>query len=69
MLFVTDGARAIRGADPDAQSAERCLRGIARHLESAHPGVAASILEGLEETLTVTRLGLPPSLCRTFKTS
>ncbi len=64
-------ARKVRAAwaDPDAALAERCLRGIARHLESAHPGAAASILEGLEETLTVTRLGLPPSLCRTFKTS
>ncbi len=27
------------------------------------------MLEGLEETLTVNRLGLPPSLCRTFKTT
>ncbi|MGH2376478.1 MAG: IS256 family transposase [bacterium] len=64
-------ARKVRAAwsmgDPAA--AERELRQIARHLESAHPGAAASIAEGLEETLTVTRLGLPPSLCRTFKTT
>lgn len=53
----------------DAAAAERELRAIARHLEATHPGAAASILEGLEETLTVTRLGLPPSLCRTFKTT
>jgi transposase-like protein len=53
----------------DAEGAERELRGIAAHLESAHPGAAASVLEGLEETLTVTRLGLPPSLLRTFKTT
>lgn len=64
-------ARKVRAAwsNPDAAAAERELRGIARHLEAAHPGAAASILEGLEEMLTVTRLGLPPSLCRTFKTS
>ncbi len=64
-------ARKVRAAWAlgDAAAAERELRGIAHHLESAHPGAAASILEGLEETLTVTRLGLPPSLCRTFKTT
>ncbi|MGH2649828.1 MAG: IS256 family transposase [Actinomycetota bacterium] len=64
-------ARKVRAAwsRTDAAAAERELRRIARHLESAHPGAAASILEGLEETLTVTRLELPPSLCRTFKTT
>jgi len=64
-------ARKVRAAwsKTDAEGAERELRGIAAHLESAHPGAAASILEGLEETLTVTRLEMPPSLCRTFKTT
>ena len=64
-------ARKVRAAwsNPDAEGAERELRGIAQHLEAAHPGAAGSILEGLEETLTITRLGLPPSLCRTFKTT
>jgi putative transposase len=64
-------ARKVRVAwsKTDAEGAERELRGIAAHLESAHPGAAASILEGLEETLTVTRLEMPPSLCRTFKTT
>jgi hypothetical protein len=28
----------------------------------SHPDAAASLLEGLEETLTVVRLGLPPML-------
>jgi len=51
----------------DAAQAERDLRALARALESKHPGAAGSILEGLEETLTVTRLGLTPSLLRTFK--
>ncbi len=66
--FIARKIRAAWGLE-DARAAERELRQIARHLESAHPGAAASILEGLEETLTVTRLGLPASLRRTFKTT
>jgi putative transposase len=33
---------------------------------AVHPGAAASLPEGLEETLTVVRLGLSPSLQRTL---
>jgi len=64
-------ARKLRAAwsNPDAAAAERELRSLARHLESSHPGAAASIREGLEETLTITRLGVPSSLLRTFKTT
>ena len=64
-------ARKLRAAwaKTDAETAERDLRALARALESKHPGAAASILEGLEETLTVTRLGLTPSLLRTFKST
>jgi len=64
-------ARKLRAAwsRTDAHQAERELRALAKHLEARHPGAAASILEGLEETLTVTRLGLTPSLLRTFKTT
>jgi hypothetical protein len=43
----------------DAEKAERLIRKVA-------PGVAASILEGLDEMLTVIRLGLPPSLRRSL---
>jgi len=55
-------ARKLRAAwaNTDAEAAERDLRALARALDSQHPGGAASILEGLEETLTVTRLGLTP---------
>src|ERR1700757_1293727 len=35
---------------------------LARRLEHQHPGAAASLREGLEETLTVMRLGLPENL-------
>ena len=53
----------------NAERAEAQLRALAKHLEVKHPGAAASLLEGLEETLTVTRLGLGPSLLRTFKST
>jgi putative transposase len=48
----------------DADKAERLLRNLARRLDSEAPGVAGSILEGLDEMLTVNRLGLPPELRR-----
>ena len=43
----------------DADKAERLIRNLARRLERKAPGVAASILEGIDEILTVIRLGLP----------
>jgi putative transposase len=56
-------------SEPDARRAEAQLRALAKHLETQHPGAAASLLEGLEETLTVTRLGLSGSLLDTFKST
>jgi transposase-like protein len=50
----------------DAEQAERLIRNLARRLEQVAPGVAASILEGLDEMLTVIRLGLPQSLRRSL---
>lgn len=50
----------------DAEKAERLLRNLARRLEPDAPGVSKSILEGLDEILTVTRLGLPPELRRSL---
>src|SRR5216683_1890900 len=43
----------------DAEKAEKLIRNLARRLEREAPGVSASILEGIDEILTVTRLGLP----------
>jgi putative transposase len=37
---------------------------LARRLEHEHPGAAASLREGLDETLTVMRLELPQNLER-----
>jgi len=50
----------------DADKAEQLLRNLARRLEKDWKGVSASILEGLDEMLTVTRLGLPPELRRSL---
>lgn len=50
----------------DAAKAERLLRNLARRLEPDCEGVSASILEGLEEILTVNRLGLPKELRRSL---
>lgn len=50
-------------------SAKRALERLARSLEEEYPGAAASIREGLEETLTVLHLGLSGSLQRTLRTT
>ena len=51
-------------ASGDAKRARRLLDNLARQLEHQHPGAAASLREGLEETLTVMRLDLPENLER-----
>jgi len=50
----------------DADKAEKLIRNLARRLEHDAPGVSASILEGLDEILTVSRLRLPPDLRRSL---
>jgi transposase-like protein len=50
----------------DAAQAERLIRNLARRLEREAPGVSGSILEGIDEILTVTRLGLPLELRRSL---
>lgn len=51
------------------ETAKRLLNNLARTLEREHPSAAASIREGLDETLTVMALGLPRALERTFSTT
>ena len=51
---------------PTAEQAERVLRNLARRLDHDAPGVSASILEGLDEMLTVIRIGLPDQLRRSL---
>ena len=50
----------------DAAKAERLIRNLARRLEHEAPGVSGSIMEGIDEILTVTRLGLPAGLRRSL---
>jgi len=49
---------------PSAEQAERVLKNLARRLDRDAPGVSASIHEGLDEMLTVIRVGLPDQLRR-----
>jgi transposase-like protein len=64
-------AKKMRSAyhDPDALAAEATLEALARNLDKRHPGAAASLREGLFETLTVTRLRVPPTLARTLRST
>src|SRR5436853_4930591 len=45
------------------------LRRLADELEHTHPGAAASLREGMEETLTVIRLGIKGKLKRTLEST
>ncbi len=50
----------------DADKAERLMRSLAQRFEQEAPDVSRSILEGLDEVLTVSRLGLPSELRRSL---
>ena len=52
-----------------ALAAQAQLEALAAELDRTHPGAAASLREGLEETLTVLRLGVPPTLARTLRST
>jgi putative transposase len=60
--------RAAWALDDHTAALER-LRGLATELDRSHPGAAASLREGLEETLTVTRLGVRGALRRTLQST
>ena len=53
----------------DVARARRLLQHCATSLQSSHPSAAASLREGLDETLTVMSLCLPPALDRTLSTT
>ena len=53
----------------DAVRAKRMLAALARQLERKHPSAAASLREGLDETLTVMGLDLQENLARTLSTT
>jgi transposase-like protein len=52
-----------------ALAAEAELAALATELDRTHPGAAASLREGMAETLTVLRLGIPPTLARTLRST
>jgi transposase-like protein len=63
-------ARMRKGYHADsAVEAEGQLRVLAAELDKTHPGAAASLREGLEETLTILHLGVPPTLARTLRST
>jgi transposase-like protein len=53
----------------DVDTARRKLRQLERELAKEHPGAAASLREGLDETLTVLEFELPRALERTLRTT
>lgn len=65
---VNRGLRDAWGSQ-DPLLAKRQLERLARSLQRTHPGAAASLVEGLEETLTVSHLGIEAVLYRTLRTT
>jgi putative transposase len=51
------------------ETAKRLLNNLIRTLQKKHPSAAASLREGLDETLTVMGLGLSPALTRSLSTT
>jgi putative transposase len=62
---VKQRLRAAWRLDDHAVALER-LRALAGELDRSHPGAAASLREGMEETLTLQRLGIRGSLKQTL---
>ena len=63
--------RAMRDAwdSANADSARKQLQRLATSLHAKHPGAAASLREGLDETLTVQAMGITGALYRTLRTT
>lgn len=55
--------------ESDHSRALIAMKRLAHSLEDKYPGAAASLREGLEETLTLLRLGVPERLRRTLRTT
>ena len=56
-------------ANPDALAAQGRLEALAKRIERSHPGAAGSLREGVAETLTIARLGVPPTLARSLRST
>lgn len=55
--------------DPDHAKALASLKALAAQLEKVHPDAAGSLREGMEETLTLTRLKINGTLLRTLSST
>jgi len=66
--WVRTTIRKAWSADTAEQARQRLL-GLAKQLEETHPGAAASLREGLEETLTILRLGVSATLTRSLRST
>ena len=53
----------------DVDAAKAKLEALARKLEAINPDAAGSLREGLDETLTITRLGVTGTLAKTLGTT
>ena len=63
------GAGRRLGQQQTSSLAKRQLERLANSLAKDHPGAAASLREGLDETLTLIDFGLDEALYRTFRTT
>jgi len=68
--ITADGTKRVLGLRQGAtEAAKASLEATARWLDRINPDAASSLREGLEETLTVVRLGLAGALRRTLATT
>jgi putative transposase len=65
---VKQRLRSAWALDDHARALEQ-LRQLARELDQSHPGAAGSLREGMEETLTLTRIGVRGNLKRTLEST
>ena len=69
-LRTTVASRMRRAYHADsALAAEAELCALVAELDRTHPGAAASLREGMAETLTVLPLNIPPTLARTLRST
>jgi len=56
-------------SEKDATKAKQHLLRLAKQLDELHPGAASSVREGLDEVLTLHRLGIQGSLYQSLKST
>jgi len=66
---LVEGRMRTAYKNPDPLAGQGDLEALAKELERAHPGAAGSLREGLAETFTVARLGVPATLARTLRST